>query len=1018
MASGAQQLTADFEQVQKMLERYPDIKIIRTDGDPPDQYDIEYTIKGYRTNSDGTASPDNKHQVHITLPFGYPHFPPTAKPITPIFHPDIDPDAIRIADFWQENHSLADLIIHIGKMICGNHYTKEEPFNQNAFDWFEERKSWLPFDLLEPRDEEEEMTEASPTQAEPEHAFVPAADLDILKDDIDFSFDEDEESGESGDEISFDIEEDSGDDLTFDTGEDNATEPFDFQDSGDDEIDDLFGLEADEIQDDISFDLADESEAEEPGDVASSTEDLFDLDTEEPPADTAAETKTEFDSTDMSSAFEEESFTEPEEADSVDILLDDLAGLEKEETALDFDMTEESMSMDSEETVDLSGLEAEDDKAANEDETAEAAETAGDEEKILSALSLDEDFASIGKPAENSTLIRSLIDQKQIYSAKKALAELHDPDSLPDRKELELTITDAIGEAEELYKKADKHEQKGELEKAGIILDLVANIAIDFPGLDFSRNRIRESMMAGGMKKSDRTADEKVTEQTPAGKPGAAAEKDSGTIKKKRRRPRSKVPARLVVTLILAFLLCGIGAGAVYIYQSGSRNVQLAGNSLQHAEQLVNRKEFKNAQKELDAARSALENVIIFHGTKKDTITDRIQEIAGSSIFKEGLQGRVLYGDQYVSVETAKAIDQFNIHKDQAEGLLKAGNPGQAVIAYEKSLPYADKAGFTEQANTISRRVHELRLEISLSQAQQFEDKQDWLNAEKAYLSALELSKNISSPEKQSAIADRLAVSSYRYNHQEGLKAINNSKWQESINAFQNALTVLDAHPHIVPENEKTEIRKLLIQSHLYFRLAAAKKAYENKEWDIALETYNDAVALLEKNRGILGQEGENNIQKIKKTILTTHVAREQAGVAANRAEAALDKTVEHYQTIVDLIENSPFTDDETLAAILDDARTQTTEIKNQLLISQKEKWLLDNYEEIFRDNYPSARSSELRNPKVRFIKRDDDIMFFNLSCRELKQGSFFRLELYYQHDLSKDKWELYSGKIEDMQPE
>ena len=98
MSSGEQQLQADFALVKKLLSDYPCIKLVATKGEPPEQYDIEYRIKGYKTHTDGTILPANKHQVRITLPFGYPHFPPTAKPLTPIFHPDIDPDAIRIAD--------------------------------------------------------------------------------------------------------------------------------------------------------------------------------------------------------------------------------------------------------------------------------------------------------------------------------------------------------------------------------------------------------------------------------------------------------------------------------------------------------------------------------------------------------------------------------------------------------------------------------------------------------------------------------------------------------------------------------------------------------------------------------------------------------------------------------------------------------------------------------------------------------------------------------------------------------
>ena len=544
MSSGVQQLKEDFKQVQKLLEIYPNIKITNTEGDPPEQYDIEYIIKGYKTSPEGDPTPDNNHEVRITLPFGYPHFPPTVKPITPIFHPDIDPDAIRIADFWQENHSLPDLIVHIGQMICGNHYTRDEPFNQNAFEWFEERSSWLPFDILEPRDEDETEkveTSAVPTDTEAQKSFAPATDLDILKDDIDFPFDEDEEYGEPGDEISLDLEEDTViedltgqeeaepvGEITFDLEKKDSAETLDLQESEDGGTEDFFSLETEETEDDFSFDLTDDPAKTEAVDGSSSTGDLFDLETETTGEESGEETPLEFDSEDIAFAFEEEAepdditlddlagldeeedaldfgFTDEsmdieDEAEPDDITLDDLAGLDEKEDALDFGLADESMDIEDEATADLSGLFEDTREEESEETEPEPDETGVDEEKILSALTLNEEFSFDDKLGEKSQVILSLIEQKQIFSAKKVLTELPDPDSLPDKKELELTITDAVSEAEDLYKKADNHEQKGEFEKAGILLDLVANIAIDFPGLDFARNRIRESMMSDGRK--------------------------------------------------------------------------------------------------------------------------------------------------------------------------------------------------------------------------------------------------------------------------------------------------------------------------------------------------------------------------------------------------------------------------------------------------------------------------------------------------------------------------------------
>ena len=148
MASDTDQLAGDFEKVQNTLELYPSINVIQVEGQPPDSYEIEYLIKGYVRDVDGTIREGSQHRIRISLPFGYPHFPPTVKPLTSIFHPDIDPDAVRIADFWQQNSSLPELTLHIAEMICGNIYNLEDPFNQEAADWYAEHINELPLDSL------------------------------------------------------------------------------------------------------------------------------------------------------------------------------------------------------------------------------------------------------------------------------------------------------------------------------------------------------------------------------------------------------------------------------------------------------------------------------------------------------------------------------------------------------------------------------------------------------------------------------------------------------------------------------------------------------------------------------------------------------------------------------------------------------------------------------------------------------------------------------------------------------
>lgn len=103
MAMTSQRLAEDFEQLRDLLELYPHISIVKTTGQPPDSYEIAYNIRGYVRDAANTIVVGDSHRIRFSLPFGYPHFAPTVKPLTTIFHPDFDPAAIRIADRWQQN---------------------------------------------------------------------------------------------------------------------------------------------------------------------------------------------------------------------------------------------------------------------------------------------------------------------------------------------------------------------------------------------------------------------------------------------------------------------------------------------------------------------------------------------------------------------------------------------------------------------------------------------------------------------------------------------------------------------------------------------------------------------------------------------------------------------------------------------------------------------------------------------------------------------------------------------------
>ncbi len=182
MVADTQQLAAIFEEIKNVFTNHPNISVKPTKGNPPEQYEASYTIQGIYKDDGGRIQHSSNHIVSITIPFGFPHFPPSCKPKTPIFHPDFDPAAICLGDFWQHDRSISELILFIGKMISGELYSKENTFNEQAALWYRENADKLPFARIEGLPESSTIT---PSKAD---TLTESIEIDTLEDD-DFTSD-------------------------------------------------------------------------------------------------------------------------------------------------------------------------------------------------------------------------------------------------------------------------------------------------------------------------------------------------------------------------------------------------------------------------------------------------------------------------------------------------------------------------------------------------------------------------------------------------------------------------------------------------------------------------------------------------------------------------------------------------------------------------------------------------------------------------------------------------------------
>ena len=144
MQARLRRLHADHEKVQAVFANHPFIRLVRTEGTPPDKYTFAFQVEGLVPRGEDSFQAGAVHQAEVFLPLDYPRRPPFCRMITPVFHPNIDPQKICIGDHWSAGQSLAHLLVRIAEMLCYQSYNLKSPLNAVAAAWAEQNLVRLP----------------------------------------------------------------------------------------------------------------------------------------------------------------------------------------------------------------------------------------------------------------------------------------------------------------------------------------------------------------------------------------------------------------------------------------------------------------------------------------------------------------------------------------------------------------------------------------------------------------------------------------------------------------------------------------------------------------------------------------------------------------------------------------------------------------------------------------------------------------------------------------------------------
>ena len=147
--SRLRRLQSDYERVLTTFNDHPYIKLVQSQGEPPEKYTFEFHIKSLVPSVGTENTVGTMHRAEVFLPMDYPRRPPFCRMTTPVFHPNIDPAKICIGDHWSAGQSLPQLVVRIGEMLCFQSYNTKSPLNAQAAAWAEQNEQMLPLEKVD-----------------------------------------------------------------------------------------------------------------------------------------------------------------------------------------------------------------------------------------------------------------------------------------------------------------------------------------------------------------------------------------------------------------------------------------------------------------------------------------------------------------------------------------------------------------------------------------------------------------------------------------------------------------------------------------------------------------------------------------------------------------------------------------------------------------------------------------------------------------------------------------------------
>ena len=615
---------------------------------------------------------------------------------------------------------------------------------------------------------------------------------------------------------------------------------------------------------------------------------------------------------------------------------------------------------------------------------------------------------SSGKSSINRVYL--LIRQKRFHELSGFLNELPDEDQFDDRAEIEEKINNLLVRARKLQKEADEFEHQGNPQLALELFEKVAEIVPDFPSIEENIERTRNSVeLASGEWAGDSAGADETASQEPG---------DQGKAKRRVAffEESSKKSIRLLPLLagVLAVILA-----LVFISPLFTANSRLEKATQLHSqcESFLAQNHFARAAEQCNQALDILKKISLYKTSERDALQSKITLTLSLEKMEQGLAGRVFFEGKYVKKADMSRMVEFHSQKEKGDEFFEKSQWTKAIGQYGAALKTAQPISDT----FIDVLLQEIRSKISVAEINLAIDRGFSLlsrgeleQSKEMFTTALTDAEAL--PEELggsliSRIEPKINEIQYLQHLDLGKKFFSSNDWESAIQQYEKALQLRDTATAQENMGDADALYANMAEAELFSLINSARDAFSSAQLDVAIRHYQEAIDLLTQKEALLERINPDEIrQQLDRIILRARIVQFKKLADSELANEQFVNATASYNKVIEVIRANGYEDDKEFSSIIAGTEETIAEIRNKAERAKRIEYLVENYKDIFKDNYSAAVPEYLSEPKAKFLRfLDNGNELYEIQCLENNRGRKLRLVMLYSYNPTRKTWQFYS---------